>query len=127
MSRTIIRSFPDFRIVMECSKGREFYVVVSKDGNKDVINTADYDVAYKEAVLRQESISRERHPQGYALIRLHKTGNFEVVRTTARTHNGLIWIYEIRDLRSGAVVDSSKSYSKMCSEAFRYARREGVA
>lgn len=123
--RTLIRSFSHYYdLYADDFKGQDRFVIVSRATGKPVYFTRDYDDAYRIAISRQEEANRGSRPQGFEIIRLVKMKHFEVVRTTARTKVGLIWIYEIRDVRNGDVLESSKSYNRIYQQAVRLALTE---
>ena len=122
--RTLIRSFCDYDLYADDVKGQDRFVIVCRSTKKPICFSRDYDDAYRIAISKQEEANRSTRPQGYALIRLVRMDHFEVVRTTAKTKVGLIWIYDIRDVRNGGILESSKSYSRIYQQAVRMALKE---
>lgn len=115
----ILRSFPDFDIVEETNKGRDVFRVVERSTRQTIFLGTSYETALRLTLMRQEAIIRVSKPQSFENVRLYKVGNYAVNRTTARTKFGLIWIYELRDTRDGSLIESSKSYVRLCQRAFR--------
>ena len=65
-------------------------------------------------------------PQHFDLVPLTRFGPYGTYRTTAMSVSGLFWVYIVKDIRTGEVVDTETRYGDACRMAVSLCRDEGV-
>ena len=122
----IMATLHGVEIVAGHGKDDGIYTVVDTDTGLELLRTPYYDVAYREAVRRQEQIVVRTVPLSYELVPLTRFGPYGTYRTTAMSVGGLFWIYIIKDTRTGETVDTETKYADICRVAVAMCREEGV-
>ena len=102
------------------------FIVVDTDTDTELLRTPYYDVAYREAIRRQEQSVVRTVPQHFDLVPLTRFGPYGTYRTTAMSVSGLFWVYIVKDIRTGEVVDTETRYGDACRMAVSLCREEGV-
>lgn len=122
----IMATFRGVDIVTGRGKDDGMYIVVDTDTGMEFLRTPYYDVAYREAVRRQEQFVVKTVPEKYELVPLTRFGPYGTYRTTAMSVSGLFWIYIVKDTRTDEIVDTETKYADVCRMAVAMCRAEGV-
>ena len=122
----VMATFQGVDIVAGYGSEDGIFKVIDTDTGMEFLRTPYYDVAYREAIRRQEQHVVKTVPQHFDLVPLTRFGPFGTYRTTAMSVGRLFWIYIVKDTRTGEVVDTETRYGDACRVAVAMCREEGM-
>ena len=127
MKMIVLRRLRNFSLTVEKVGKSDVFRVYGRLSSTPAFESKDYGETVERLTELQEAVTTLTPPEGFQSICLCKDGNFEVIRTTGRLGTELVWVYILKDIRNGKIVDRSRNYDVIRQMMHECAKREVTA